>query len=138
MRKRYFIAFFFVVSGFACKFSSGKQKILTVDTIKVIMWDLLRADELYIRNTIKDSTARIRKDNIRMFEEIYALHHVTKGQFDSSFKYYEAHPVVFKQLIDSLDNYATREKMKLSNNHGQAQPAKPDSAHSAQPVKPVK
>ena len=138
MRNRYFIAFFFTVCAIACKFSSGKQKLLPIDTVKVIMWDLLRADELYIRNTIKDSTARIRKDNIRMFEEIYALHHVTKGQFDSSFKYYEAHPIVFKELIDSLDSYANREKMKLSSNHGQAQAPKPDTTHTTQPAKPIK
>jgi hypothetical protein len=138
MSKSYVMLFCCVLLSASCKFSSGKQNILPVDTIKVIMWDLLRADELYIRLTIKDSTAAKHKENIRMFEEIYAIHHVTKGQFDSSFKYYEAHPIIFKKLIDSLDAYANREKNKLTANHGQAKPASKDSAKVAQPAKPAK
>ncbi len=137
MRKGYLILLCCVLLGTACKFSSGKQRLLPVDTIKLIMWDLLKADELYIRINIKDSTAVKRKENIRMFEEIYAIHHVTKGQFDSSFKYYEAHPIVFKQLIDSLDAYATREKYKLADRHGQVLPAtkKDSSASHSKPAK---
>jgi hypothetical protein len=103
-------------------------EILGIDSMKMVMWDMLKADELYIRILAKDSTARKRKENIRLYEEVFALHRTTKGQFDSSYKFYEAHPVKFRDLIDSLDAYATREKSKIFNTHTQSRPATPTFA----------
>lgn len=98
--------------------SSGKTKILGIDTMRVVMWDMLRADELYNRILIKDSAAATRKENIRLYKEVFLVHKITKGQFDSSYKYYASHPVEYKILIDSLDALATRERNKAIN-HGQ-------------------
>ncbi len=90
-----------------------------MDSMKVVMWDMMKSDELYQRILVKDSSARLRKENIRMYEEILLLHKTTKGQFDSSYRYYEAHPIEFKLLIDSLEAFAAREKL-MSGEHGQA------------------
>lgn len=84
------------------------------------MWDMLKADEWYVRAAIKDSTLKKKKENIRLYEQVFSLHGITKEQFYNSFKYYEAHPVAFKVLIDSTDAFANREKSRLLNNHGQA------------------
>jgi hypothetical protein len=99
-----------------------KNEILGIDSMKLVMWDMIKADELYIRILAKDSTARKRKDNIRLYEEVFALHHTTKGQFDSSYKYYEAHPVSFRLLIDSVDACSNREKTKMFNTHSLPRP----------------
>ncbi len=95
--------------------SSGKTKILGIDSMRVVMWDLLRADELYSRILIKDTAAATRKENIRLYKEVFLVHKITKGQFDSSYKYYASHPVEYKILIDSLDAFATRERSKTYN-----------------------
>ncbi|MDB5209571.1 MAG: hypothetical protein JWQ30_398 [Sediminibacterium sp.] len=89
-----------------------------MDSMKVVMWDMMKSDELYLRILGKDSSARLRKENIRMYEEVLLLHKTTKGQFDSSYKYYEAHPVEFKLLVDSLEAFAARQKLQ-SGDHGQ-------------------
>jgi parvulin-like peptidyl-prolyl isomerase len=81
--------------------------------MKLVMWDMMKADELYMRILGKDSTARFRKENIRLYEEVLLLHKTTKGQFDSSYKYYEAHPIEFKLLIDSLEAFSVREKNQV-------------------------
>jgi hypothetical protein len=101
------------VMGVSCRFS-GKKEILGIDSMKVVMWDMMKADELYMRMLAKDSTAGQHKVNIRLYEEVLALHKTTKGQFDSSYKFYEAHPVAFKALIDSLEAFSAREKNRLS------------------------
>jgi hypothetical protein len=98
--------------------SSSEKRILGIDSMKYVMWDMMKADELYMRILGKDSTAGIRKENIRLYEEVFILHKTTKGQFDSSYKYYEAHPVEFKKLIDSLEAFSSREKTRLGD-HGQ-------------------
>ena len=98
-----------------CRSSAGKTKPLVLDTMKVIMWDMLRADEWYIRLSIKDSTLKTKKENIRLYEQVFAIHGVTKDQFYNSFKYYEAHPVECKVLLDSVEAFANREKNRLFN-----------------------
>ena len=102
----------------SCRFS-GNKEILGIDSMKVVMWDMMKADELYLRIVAKDSTARKRNVNIHLYKEVLLLHKVRKSQFDSSYKFYEAHPVQFKILIDSLEGFSTREKNRLSGVHGQ-------------------
>ncbi len=120
---KYLIACFVLVSFLvanSCK-RSADPHLIVLDSMKHIMWDLMQSDELYLRILAKDSTAAKRKINIRLYEEVYALHHIRKGQFDSSLKYYESHPVIFKILTDSLSLYATRENNKIVEKYGQAQ-----------------
>ncbi len=98
--------------GSACRSKTKNEEVLGIDTMKVILWDMLRADEYFTRLSIKDSTAVKRKEQIRLYEQVYAIHHLRKGKFDSSYRYYEAHPLQFKVLLDSLDAYAGRERVK--------------------------
>jgi hypothetical protein len=81
---------------------------------------MLKADELYIRIIGKDSTAKKRKENIRLYEEVFLLHHIRKGEFDSSYKFYASHPVQFRVLIDSMEAFSSREKERLFGKPGQA------------------
>ncbi len=95
---------------------SGDPKyVIGIDSMKVYMWDMMRADEYYLEIIAKDTTTAKRKENIRLYEQVFAIHKITKGKFDSSFRYYEAHPIAFKTLIDSLDAYALREKSNTYN-----------------------
>jgi hypothetical protein len=109
--------------GIILVFACGRSKnagIIGIDSMKVVMWDMMKADELYMRMTVKDTALYHSKERIRLYKEVFALHHITRGQFDSSYKFYASHPQQFKILADSLDLYATREKNKIFNNHGQA------------------
>ena len=120
MKKSLCIAVVFVLLvQVSCK--KEGSTILPIDRMKVIMLDLMKTDELYVRIAAKDSTAARRKENIRLYEEVFLLHKVRKGQFDSSFKYYEAHPLEMKVLIDSLDHFANREKDRNVHKYGQAE-----------------
>ena len=107
----------------SCRFTSSKKEILGIDSMKVVMWDMLKADELFIRILVKDTLASKKKENIRLYEEVFLIHHTTKKQFDSSYKFYASHPFQFKILVDSLDAFSNREKNKLLEQHGQARKA---------------
>jgi hypothetical protein len=97
----------FCITGISCR-STNHEKLVP-DTMKVVMWDMLKADELYSRMVLKDSTLRNSKENIRLYEEIFALHHITKKQFDDTYKFYESNPIEYKALLDSIELYAQRE-----------------------------
>lgn len=102
---------FFCAMVTACHTSDEK---LDPETMKVVLWDVMKMDELYNQMIIKDSTLRKGKEFIRLYEEVYALHHITKKQFDNTYRYYESHPIEMQALLDSVDTYAAREKFESS------------------------
>ena len=50
------------------------------------------------------------KEDIPLYEQVFAVHKITKKQFYDSYHYYEAHPVAYKELVDSLESYANKQK----------------------------
>ncbi len=106
----------------SCGNRSQKEPLLGVEDMKKVMWDMMKADEWYLRESARDSTLKTIKENIRLYEQVFAIHGINRNRFFTSFKYYEAHPLQFKVLIDSVEQYANRERGKLSitDKHGQA------------------
>jgi len=47
-----------------------------------------------------------------LYEQVFAIHKLTKKEFFDSYHYYESHPVAYKELIDSLETYANKQKLK--------------------------
>ncbi len=94
----------------ACKKTPKDQVILPINTMKQAMWDIMRADEWYTQTTLKDSLNLRKKENIQLYEQVFAIHGTTRKQFYNSYKYYETHPKEFKELMDSIYVYKEREK----------------------------
>ena len=103
----------------ACRGNSNEQP-LEINEMKVIVWDMLKADELYAVQQAKDSTLRIQKKNLEYYEKIFAYHKISRSTFYKSFTYYEAHPLEMKELLDSIDQYATRERNRSFMRYGQS------------------
>jgi len=93
--------------------NSGTPKnVLPVNTMKVVMFDMLKADEWYARKLAGDTLMLRIKDDIPLYEQVFAIHKLTKKEFFDSYHYYESHPVAYKELIDSLETYANKQKLK--------------------------
>lgn len=92
--------------------NSSAEKKIPMNTMKKVMWDLACADELYMETSAKDSTLKIKKDNFRLYEEVFAINKITKEEFYSGYKYYQEHPDEFKILIDSIQSYGASQKSK--------------------------
>ncbi len=103
-----YIVLFFCLTVMSCR--SGDNELLPADTMKVVMWDMLKIDELYSQMMIKDSALRHTRTNLRLYEEVFALHHITRAQFEKNYKFYESHPIEFKRLLDSIETHAERER----------------------------
>jgi hypothetical protein len=116
-----FLLFLMAIGGLlaACRGNSNEQ-LLDINEMKVIVWDMLKADELYTVQQAKDSTLRIQKKNLVYYEKIFAYHKISRSSFYKSFEYYEAHPPQMKELLDSLDQYATRERNRSFMRYGQS------------------
>jgi hypothetical protein len=121
MRKNVWIIILACSCAFACRHGAADQP-LSIQDMKLVMWDLMKADEWYLMKTLKDSTVKKQKENIRLFEQVFYIHGITKDRFYNSYRYYEAHPLQMKVLFDSVDQFSSRERNRISENHGQAKP----------------
>ena len=92
----------------SCKKGQGNK--IPVDEMKKIMWDMVCADELYADASTRDSTLRLKKDNFRLYEQVFAVHNISKENFYSSYRYYQSRPDEFKILMDSLQSYGNKQK----------------------------
>lgn len=110
MMKR-LIYLFVVVFLVACN-SGTPKNVLPVNTMKVVMFDMLKADEWYARKLVGDTLLLKVKEDIPLYEQVFAVHKITKKQFFDSYHYYESHPVAYKELVDSLESYANMQKLK--------------------------
>ena len=105
------IYLFALVLLVACNNGTPKN-VLPVNTMKVVMFDMLKADEGYARKLVGDTLMLKVKEDIPLYEQVFAVHKLTKKQFFDSYHYYEAHPVAYKELVDSLESYANLQKLK--------------------------
>jgi len=122
MNIRMQVLFFLMVIGgllAACK-GNSKEQLLDINQMKVIAWDMLKADELYTAQQVKDSTFRKQKKNLEYYEKIFAYHKINRATFYNAFAYYEAHPLQMRELLDSIDQYATRERNRSFMRYGQS------------------
>lgn len=92
-----------------CTFNKKKPSAtISFDNVKVIMWDLYRADA-YIANYIsKDSVAKAKQASIELYERVFRTHKVSKEDFYKSYAYYLDNPDKHKILLDSLLAFAQR------------------------------
>jgi hypothetical protein len=87
------------------------KNVLPVNTMKVVMFDMLKADEWYARKLIGDTLMLRVKEDIPLYEQVFAVHKLTKKEFFDSYHYYEAHPIAYKELVDSLESYANKQRL---------------------------
>jgi len=88
------------------------KNVLPVNTMKVVMFDMLKADEWYARKLVGDTLMLRVKEDIPLYEQVFAVHKLTKKEFFDSYHYYEVHPIAYKELVDSLESYANKQKLK--------------------------
>ena len=94
--------------------SCGKNhnSILSVNEMKIVMWDMFNADNWYNQIAIKDSTAFKNRKNVALYQQVFQKDGVTREQFYTSYKYYQSHPDKMKVLLDSVEAYGERARNK--------------------------
>jgi hypothetical protein len=92
-------------------FTGCKNKKTVPDTIlpqnkmQAVVWDMMRADQFltdYVLN--KDTALKKQTESIKLYQQILAINKVSKEEFERSFNYYKAHPLLLKVIMDSIAN----------------------------------
>ena len=137
MRRRILIAIVCsstILLAYSCK---SKRGILPVNEMKVVMWDMLLADNWYAQTAIRDTTAQKNKKYIALYESVFKQDGVTKEQFYKSYNYYQTHTKEMVILLDSLEAYGSRAK-GISEAKSIAEPIKPIKPSISQLIKAAK
>jgi hypothetical protein len=100
-----------LISFFSCSEKDQKKDILPEKEMREVMWDMMRADQYVAAFLLKDSTHTKRDESIRLYEEIFYIHKITREEFKASFDYYTSRPDLFRPIIDSLA------KRKIQSSH---------------------
>lgn len=90
------------------------KDIIPISEMKLIVWDIMKADEYYSRLSANDTANRYHNENLRLYDQLFRSYKITREKFYQSYKYYASHPAAFKVLIDSVDAVSRRERDKLN------------------------
>jgi len=85
--------------------------IIPKDSMAVILWDIIQADQFSNQYMIRDSARiNVKAETMGLYQEIFRIHHTTKEEFQKSYQYYLAHPDITKLMFDSLSAQANRRR----------------------------
>jgi len=101
--------FLFFITGFAACGNRDRVPgdIIPPDKMEAVLWDMMRADQFladYVLNRDSSSASEKEKKNIRMYQQIFSYHKISKEEFSKSFDYYRANPVQLRTIMDSIQN----------------------------------
>jgi hypothetical protein len=97
-----FVAGLLLLAFFSSCFNNRRKSILPENKMKEVMWDMIRADQYVSGYLAKDSSKNKKAESVKLYEEIFHIHGITKEQFKKSLDYYSSQPDRLKPLLDSL------------------------------------
>ena len=84
--------------------------ILPLSKMQTVMWDMIQADQYAALSVAKDSSTHVntKAETLKLYEEVFRLHEVSREEFHKSYQYYLDHPELNQQLFDSLISQGNR------------------------------
>ena len=76
--------------------------VLKPDKMRAVLWDIIKADVFTAEFIKKDSAKNAALENLKLQQQIFAIHKITKADFYRSYDYYKAHTEIFKKVMDSM------------------------------------
>src|SRR5690348_8704583 len=116
---------FFVLMMASCQ-SPVPKNVLPPAKMQSVMWDLMQADAMAEYYAAKDSALSDLAKHVNNYQNVLALHKISKEDFKRSLSYYQGHPSKLKVILDSLQAFTERTQpadTTKKRNH----PAVPDS-----------
>ena len=118
MKKHFFYYMsFYVFAACTPKEKEIPKDILPVNKMKLIVWDMTEAGAYaeYAKEKRKDTA--VKTLNTASLALVLKLHNITKEDFFKSFNYYQVHPLLNKELFDSINSYGQRQRGELYKRH---------------------
>ena len=110
---------------FSCSSGEIPENVIHPEEMKMILYDMFRSEEAADKLKLDSAINTFVNRELVMYNNVFAIHHITRQQFYDSYKFYEERPDLHKALMDSLSAFAGREKVRsYQRNAPVNQPAK--------------
>jgi len=87
------------------------KDIMGINEMKLIVWDLSQAGAY--ASMLKEKDTSIKTVNTAYLAEVLKMHSISKKDFFTSFDFYQQNPVLNKELFDSVNAHAQRQRGSL-------------------------
>ena len=84
--------------------------VLKPEKMKAVLWDVIKADAFTTEFIKSDTTKNAVAENLKLQQQIFAIHKITKVDFYSSYNYYKLNTPLFKKILDSMIEIAEKNK----------------------------
>jgi hypothetical protein len=84
--------------------------VLNPEKMKAVLWDVIKADVFTTEFIKKESAKNAAAENLKLQQQIFAIHKTTKADFYRSYDYYKSNTMEFKKVIDSMIAIAERNR----------------------------
>jgi tRNA isopentenyl-2-thiomethyl-A-37 hydroxylase MiaE len=98
----------------SCQDKDQPKNMVPFDKMKVVLFQLMRADEYYTRTVSADTAMQLERKNIQFYKQIFELNKVDRNDFFATLTYLQKRPIEFKELMDSAYELSKREKLQLN------------------------
>ena len=78
--------------------------------MQAVLWDVIKADAFTSEFIKKDTLKNAVEENLKLQQQIFAIHKVTKTDFYNSYDYYKSNTPLFKNMLDSMIAQGERNK----------------------------
>jgi hypothetical protein len=104
----------FIIFVMACvNRNSVPKNIIPKNEMQKVLWDMIQADQFSKLFLSKDSSKNIKLENMKLYDEVFQLHHITREEFQKSYQFYISRPDIFKMVLDSLSAQANRRQREV-------------------------
>lgn len=84
--------------------------LLKPEKMQAVLWDVIKADVFTADFIKKDSSKNAAAENLKLQQQIFAIHKISREDFYSSYDYYKTNTVEFKKIIDSMISQEEKKK----------------------------
>ncbi len=92
----------------SCSGSDVPNGILPPEKMQAVLWDFIRADIFANEFVRRDTSKNADIENIRLQQQVFKLHKVTKKEFYDSYDYYLKHQAIMRGMMDTMVNRQQR------------------------------
>lgn len=94
----------------SCKKTEKPADVMKDDQMQAVLWDVLQANAYVNEYLRKDSGRNIEQEQVKLQQQVFAKHKITKAGFDKSYNWYLEHPVQMQVMIDTMIARSNRNK----------------------------
>jgi hypothetical protein len=103
MRQGLYLFFFFFLVFTGCNDKDSDNAIIPKLKMQAIINDLMKADQFISDFRVPTDTVMNRDvESIKLYQQVFSIHGITKTQFEQSLTYYQSRPDLLKAMMDSI------------------------------------